>query len=197
LSNFSVAQVQEAHSYCKSKGYVLPTVYQAMYSLVARKNELALFPALRELGMSIQAYSPVAAGFLLKSQDDITQGKGRWDPSTLYGKLLNRNYNRPSLLQYLQDFTHLANSTGISQAELAYRWVRYNSALRGDLGDSVIIGATKSSQLEETLRGLERGPLEDSIVEKLETMWKQIEADAPDDNYVALMGLISEGVVVF
>ncbi|KAJ9603718.1 hypothetical protein H2200_011904 [Cladophialophora chaetospira] len=197
LSNFTAAQVQEAYAYAKSKGYVLPTVFQGMYSLVARNHESTLFPTLRELGISIQAYSPVAAGFLVKTEDDIIQGKGRWDPSTPFGKVLNRNYNRPSLLEFLRDFTHLSKSTGIGQVELAYRWVRYNSALRADLEDMVIVGASKPEQLEQTLRGLEQGPLEDSIVEKLEAMWKKIEQDAPEDNYVTVMGLLSEGAISF
>ena len=164
-----------------------------MYSPVARKSEKSLFPTLRELGISIQAYSPIASGFLVKTEADIIQGTGRWNPAQPYGKTLQKNYNRPSLLEFLRDFIQLAKSNGISQAHLAYRWIRYHSFLRADMGDMVIIGASKPSQLEETLQGLEQGPLNSSIVDKLEAMWKKIEKDAPDDNYVAVTELISEG----
>lgn len=198
LSNFTLEQVKEAHAYAKAKGYVLPTVLQPMYSLVARKGEAELFPTLRALGISIHAYAPIAAGFLVKKEEDIVKGTGRWDPQTSpYAKVLQRNYNRPLLLAFLRSFTALAERTGTSQVSLAYRWVRYNSMLRGDLGDVVIIGASSAAQLEQTLKALEEGPLDDAVVRELNSMWEKAESEAPDDNYVSLMGLIAEGAITF
>lgn len=37
-----------------------------MYKLVARNNEPELSPVLRELGFSIQVYSPIASRFLVR-----------------------------------------------------------------------------------------------------------------------------------
>jgi len=67
VSNFSSEEVQELHDYCKSKGYVLPSVYQGNYSAIARKFETTLFPTLRKLNIAFYAYSPLAGGFLTKN----------------------------------------------------------------------------------------------------------------------------------
>ena len=184
VSNFTAEEVRELYDYCKSKDYVLPTVYQANYNLVARKNEKLLFETLRELGMSIQVYSPIAGGFLTKTSDQIVNAKtGRWDPTSLSGKMYHFMYNKPSLLQYLDEFGKLSERSGISRLGLAYRWTRYNSFINGSHGDTIIVGAGDPKQLEEVLVELEKGPLSADIVENLEKMWKTVEAEAPVDNF--------------
>ena len=75
LSNYQPGQVQEVYDVAKAKGYVLPTVYQGMYSPVNRKTE-ELLPLLRRLGISFNAYSPLAGGFLTKTRGYVQQGKG-------------------------------------------------------------------------------------------------------------------------
>ncbi|KAL9115263.1 MAG: hypothetical protein Q9227_001057 [Pyrenula ochraceoflavens] len=183
VSNFTAKEVQELYDYCKAKNYVLPTVYQANYNLVARKNEKILFETLRKLGISIQVYSPVAGGFLTKTSEEIVNAKsGRWDPSQTSGKMYHYLYNKPSLLRYLDEFGEISKSSGISKLGLAYRWTRYNSFMDGAQGDTIIIGAADPKQVEEVLAELEKGPLPAKLVEKLEEMWKGIEADAPIDN---------------
>jgi aflatoxin B1 aldehyde reductase len=75
----------------------------------------------------------------------------------------------------------------VSKAALAYRWVLYNSALKGGLGDGCIIGATRTEQLEETLHDIKEGPLPAGAVEKIEKIWKNVEHEAPVDNYNSYM----------
>ncbi|PLB52554.1 Aldo/keto reductase [Aspergillus steynii IBT 23096] len=189
LSNFSLPQIREVYEYNKSKGYVLPTVYQSIYNLVARNNETELFPALRDLGFSIQVYSPIASGFLVKKPADIEQQKGKWDPSTGLGKLLQGLYGKPELLNFLREYIQLAEESGNSQAGLAYRWVRYNSALKGELGDSVLLGANGPEQLRGTLADLGQGPLEDWVVQRLDALWEGIREVAPVDNLTTFKAL--------
>ena len=92
VSNYNKEQFLELYNYAKSKGYVLPTVFQSAYSLVVRRNEMTLFPTLRELGVSIQVYSPMAAGFLGKTPEYIEEGKGSWDPKQPFGQFLRGIY---------------------------------------------------------------------------------------------------------
>lgn len=190
LSNFSPDQVVEYYNYAKSKGYVLPTVYQSSYSLAVRHNETRLFPTLRRLGISIQAYSPMAGGLLSKTPDYIEQGKGNWDPNTPTGKIFRDLYYKPSYLKMLEEFGKLSEETGISRSGLAYRWVRYHSALKGELGDEMIIGSVTAQQLEEALAELSKGPLESAIVEKLESFWQLIKDDAPIDNLISVRKVV-------
>ena len=62
LSNFNVEELQEAYDLVSSKGYVLPTVFQGNYSLIARHVEENLFPLLRKLGISFWVYSVLREG---------------------------------------------------------------------------------------------------------------------------------------
>jgi aflatoxin B1 aldehyde reductase len=90
-------------------------------------------------------------------------------------------YYKPSFLKMLEKYGKLAEESGVGKAGMAYRWVRYHSSLKGELGDMMIIGASNPKQLEETLTELEKGPLDEKVVEKLEELWKLVEPDAAVD----------------
>ncbi|KAF2100228.1 Aldo/keto reductase [Rhizodiscina lignyota] len=192
LSNFTRDQVVELHSYAKSNGLVLPTVYQSSYSLAVRLNEEGLFPTLRELGFSIQAYSPMAAGLLAKTPEYIEQGKGSWDPKTPSGIVYNYQYNKPEYMQMLREYAALSEKSGVSRTGLAYRWIRYHSMLDGSLGDEMIIGAASANQLEETLEELEKGPLEPWAVKIIDELWDVVKGVAPVDNLEAIRHLVKK-----
>ena len=175
--------MQKVYDHCKEKGYPLPTVYQGNYSAVARKQEEVLFPTLRKLGMSFYAYSPMAGGFLAKSKADIEKGIGRFDRSSPVGQMYQDMYNKPSLLEVLAQWEEIAKEEGCSKGDLAYRWVKYNSPLKPENGDAIIIGASKFQQLEETLEGIAKGPLSDKAVQRIAGLWDTIKHEAPLDNY--------------
>lgn len=80
--------------------------------------------------MSFYAYSPIAGGFLTKSKEDIESGKGRFDTSSPIGQMYKGMYGKASLLEALGQWESIAKDEGISRAELAYRWVAYNSPLK-------------------------------------------------------------------
>jgi aryl-alcohol dehydrogenase-like predicted oxidoreductase len=185
-------QVLEYYNYAKSQNFILPTVYQASYSPAVRANETLLFPTLRELGISIQAYSPLAAGFLSKTVEQIENGHGteRWDPNTVYGAVNRHLFYKPSYLKMLADYGKLAEESGVSRVGLAYRWVRYHSALKGELGDEMIIGANSGKQFRETVEEIEKGPLEPWVVERIDGLWELVKDDAPIDNLKAVREVI-------
>lgn len=185
ISNFTVSQTKAIHAAASSKSYVLPTVYQGSYSLLFRNIESDLFPTLRSLNIAFQAYSPMAGGFLAKNPEFINNPPkdSRWNPRSASGNLYQYAFNRPKLMEYLRVYTELAKETGLGQAEMAYRWARFHSALDGAKGDTLIVGATKPEQLEETLEILEKGPLEPDVVDKLQEMWEKVNDEAPHHDY--------------
>ncbi|CZR63220.1 related to aldehyde reductase (GliO) [Phialocephala subalpina] len=195
ISNFSSAQVAELHSYAKSKGYILPTVYQAVYSLCSRKNEFELFPLLRSLNIKIQAYSALASGFLVKTPSDIKAGKGLFDPSTVLGKIVQDMYGKPSYLKFLEEYRKLCEEVGESPAGLAYRLMVWNSALKVEEGDIVCLGASSAGQLENTILEVEKGKLDDWVVQRLDAMWGDIEVEAPGDNFGTYKKLMKAGIL--
>jgi aflatoxin B1 aldehyde reductase len=140
--------------------------------------------------MSIQAYSPVAGGFLIKSRVDIEQGVGRWSSDSFFGQFYGSLYRKPSTLALLDDLEDLSAKSGVSKLGIAYRWVRYHSALDGSLGDLMLLGGRNAAHVKETLQELEKGPLEDWVVVKLDEMWKSVEVDAPVDNRDAVLKMM-------
>jgi aflatoxin B1 aldehyde reductase len=143
-----------------------------------------LFPTLRKLGISFYAYSPIAGGFLTKTKAQVEEGKdaGRFSKGHAFYDLYSKLYNRPLLLEALQKWEDAAKEAGVSNAELAYRWVAFDSPLDKKHGDAIIFGASKYEQIQETLQWLKNGKLPANVVEKIDAIWKDIEHEAPLDN---------------
>ena len=190
LSNFTKEQVVEYYDYAKSHGFVLPTVYQCSYSIAVRRNETDLFPTLRKLGISIQAYSPMAGGLLAKTPEYIKLGKGNWDPNTPYGKLFRDLYYKQSYMDMLDGFGELAQTSGISRAGLAYRWVCYHSKLAPESGDEMLLGSVTAEQLEQALAELNNGPLPRWVVERIDELWEGIKDDSPTNNLASIRKVV-------
>ncbi|KXL45487.1 hypothetical protein M433DRAFT_58209 [Acidomyces richmondensis BFW] len=183
LSNYKAEDVQKIYDICKANGYPLPQVYQGNYSAIARKQEEVLFPTLRRLGISFYAYSPMAGGFLTKTKQDILDGKGRFDKSTPIGEMYGSMYAKPAYLDALEKWEKVAKDEGVTRADLAYRWVKYHSPLKKELGDAIIIGASSTSQLKETLDTINKGPLSAKATKAIDDIWETIKHEAPLDNY--------------
>jgi aflatoxin B1 aldehyde reductase len=185
VSNFSAEMVQRTYNIAKANGYVLPTVYQGNYNAVARRAENELMPILRRLGISFIAYSPSAGGFLARTREAVLAKEGRFTPDRAMGMYYSQ-YVQDSFLDALDKWACIAEAEGVSRIELAYRWVRYHSALDGSKGDALIVGASSLDQLRETLGFLGNGPLSAKAVEGIEEIWKIVEKDALRDNFEAV-----------
>lgn len=185
VSNYKAEDVQKIYDIQAANNSVLPTVFQGNYSAVSRHIETDLFPLLRKLKISFYAYSPIAGGFLVKNAASlrIKDDEGRFGPNSRAGEMYTSMYGKESLYQALGAWEGIARDAGISKAALAYRWIAYHSALKGSHGDAVIVGASKTEQLEETLTAVEAGPLDGEIAERVDAIWKTVEHEAPLDNY--------------
>ncbi|KAK6080960.1 aldehyde reductase [Seiridium cupressi] len=194
LSNFTADEVAAVHQLCAKRGWLIPSVYQGSYSAFSRRQETELFPTLRKLGLSFSAYSPLAGGFLARRNANELTGTdsgGRFavDPNDPEGKkggvgLYRELYSsRPKLVQALSTWASIADRAGCScPAEMAYRWVVWDSALDADRGDRVTIGASRISQLRKTAELKSKGSLGAEICAKIDALWKEIEDASPLDN---------------
>jgi aflatoxin B1 aldehyde reductase len=190
LSNFSAEQVKEVYDTAKSNNFVLPAVFQGNYSPVTRRQEADLFPLLRELNIAFYAYSPLAGGFLAKTKEGIISGAnaGRFsDSEATASKMYRSLYLKPALLDALEEWGFAAEEEGISKAELAYRWVSYHSPLKPENGDAIIFGARNKEQAVETIQGLNKGPLKESVLKKIDGVWEKVKHEAPLDNFNSYM----------
>jgi aflatoxin B1 aldehyde reductase len=134
--------------------------------------------------MSFWAYSPLAGGFLVHNPDSVMNGwQKRFDQNLWLGKMYRKLYGRPRLLEALPKWHAIAEEAGCSVSALAYRWVAYNSVLSSANSDAMIVGATKTTQLEQTLDDLSGGPLSEKIVQRIDSIWASVQDEAPLDNF--------------
>lgn len=178
--------MQKVFDVCKANGFPLPTAYQGNYSAVDRRLENTLFPTLKKLGISFYAYSPMAGGFLSKTKEDIEKGAGRFNESSPGDSMYTKMYKKPAYLEALAVWDSIANATGCSKAELAYRWVAFNSQLNAEYGDGILLGAHNIEQLQSTLNNLKKGPLAPEIADKINQMWTKLRDEAPTDKFPPL-----------
>lgn len=186
LSNYAPQDVQRVYDVAKANGWPLPEVYQGNYNPVARHLETNLFPLLRKLNIVFYAYSPLAGGFLTKSAADIDAGTGRFSKESM-GGIYRGMYDRPSLIEGLKTWNEIADKEGVTKAELAYRWVAHHSALKEE-GDAVLFGASKLSQIEQTIASIGKGKLSEEAEKSIDRLWEDVKAEAPVDNYSYLTG---------
>ncbi|KAJ7829183.1 putative aldehyde reductase, partial [Mycena olivaceomarginata] len=186
LSNFKVANVQCVYDITKAKGYPLPAIYQANYSAVARKVETELVPMLHKLGIVFYIYSPIAGGLLTKTAQQLCEGgksAGRFATGHVMQGLSGSLYNKPSYYKVLDLWEEVAKEVGCTKAELAYCWVAFNSVVDPKYGDTVLFGASKLSQISETLASLKRGSVGEAAKAKINKIWKIVGDEVLLDNY--------------
>jgi aflatoxin B1 aldehyde reductase len=97
--------------------------------------------------------------------------------------MYNNLFNRPAYLESLEKWQKAAEAAGCTRAELAYRWVAYDSVLDPKHGDGIIIGATNLDQLSETLEWLKKGPVGPAASALVDEVWKTVEHEAQLDNF--------------
>jgi aryl-alcohol dehydrogenase-like predicted oxidoreductase len=141
LSEASPATVRRAHK-------VHPiTAVQTEYSLFTRDPEDDLLPTLRELGISLVAYSPLGRGFLgarFRSIDELAPNDWRRGNPRFQGEQFRRN------LAIADTIGAMAREKGVTPAQLALAWVLAQ-------GEDVvpIPGTSNAQRLEENVRSLD------------------------------------------
>lgn len=170
LSGFPAADVEAIYNHCAAHGYPLPAVYQGSYNPLNRHKETSLLLTLRRLDISFYAYGTSAGGFLGKSAAQAEEMVKNDVPVSATCRPYLRNTN---FLKILDRWNTIGEIEGVNPAELTYRWVAYHSALRPD-GDAFIIGASSPEQLDETLSGIEKGPLSDNTCASINETWEMV-----------------------
>ncbi|XP_037684283.1 aflatoxin B1 aldehyde reductase member 2-like [Choloepus didactylus] len=187
LSNYTSWQVAEICTLCRSKGWVLPTVYQGMYNAITRQVETELFPCLRHFGLRFYAYNPLAGGLLTgkyKYEDkDEKQPEGRFFGNSWAEVYRNRYWKRHhfqaiALVEKALQAAYGPHAPSMTSAAL--RWMYHHSQLQGVHGDAVIQGMSSLAQLEENLAATEEGPLEPAVVEAFDQAWDLVAHDCPN-----------------
>ena len=109
----------------------------------------------------------------------MNNSTGRWSNASPIGKFFSAIYLKPELLEAANRVHTEAQKHGINGHEVALRWVLHHSALKGELGDGMIVGASSVEQLDDNLKMCDAGPLPDDLLKVVEDVWPLAEPVAP------------------
>ena len=168
-SEWTAAQVAEAHGISEKLGLIGPAVEQPQYNLVHRKRvEDSLMPVTTRFGMGITSFSPLAGGVLTgKYNDGIPEGSRASREEMAWMKSMIT----PERMEPVRAFTQYAKELELHPAQLSLAWL-----LRRKEVSSVITGATKLSQLESNLKAAEFvSKLDNEILETIDTIFEGVE----------------------
>ncbi|RVX72196.1 hypothetical protein B0A52_04400 [Exophiala mesophila] len=179
LSNFAAWEVAEIWNIANERGWVKPTIYQAMYNAITRDIEKELVPALRKYKIDLVVYNPLAGGVFsgkYKSKSEIPDSGRFATTNERQGKMYRDRYFQDETFEALQLIEPVVAKHNLTLIETALRWVRHHSVLKLTDGgnDGIIIGVSSLSQLETNLTDLEKGPLPDEVVEILDQAWNTL-----------------------
>jgi len=131
-----------------SEQFDLPRIVsvQNPYNLLNRSYEVGMAEISIRENCGLLAYSPVACGRLTNKYVEATD-----TPDCRLNKFKQyQRYNSDNNLLATQQYYEIANSVGLSLAQLAIAWVNQQ-----DFVTSNIIGATKMSQLKENIASID------------------------------------------
>ena len=177
LSNYPAWQVVDIWHICEAHGCPRPTVYQGMYNALCRNVEPELFPAIRSLGMRFYAFNPLAGGLLTGKhmQDEKLEGDGRFARLKSY----RDRYWKQSYFDAIGEIKKACEAENIPMAEAAYRWLVNHSMIKSELGDGILLGASRIEQMEQNLIAVTKGELPQSILYAMDSAWEIAKPDSP------------------
>ena len=152
LSDTPAWYAARAQTLAEWRGYEPLSTLQLEYSLVERNIEREFIPLGLELGMGVMVWSPLASGLLsgkYKPSQGAFTGEGRLDTlkdsqNPAFQKFTDRNW------KIIAELENVAKQLERSMAQVAVNWTANQPGIA-----SVIVGATKLSQLEDNLKALD------------------------------------------
>lgn len=142
LSNYPAAQAREAIEILNDLGTPC-LIHQPKYSLFERWVESELLDLLQEKGVGSIAFSPLAGGQLT---DRYLQGIPADSRAASGSRFLNPDQLTEEKLATVRALNAVAERRGQKLSQMALAWV-----LRGERVTSVLIGASKTSQLDDAV----------------------------------------------
>jgi aryl-alcohol dehydrogenase-like predicted oxidoreductase len=145
-SNLAAWQLMKFLGISELKNLESFVTLQAYYSIAGRDLERELVPLLKDQGMGLMVWSPLAGGFLTgkftrDKQGNETSRRAKFDFPPIDKE---RAYDVVEVMQ------EVAEARGVSVAQIALAWL-----LHQDVVTSVIIGAKRMEQLEDNLKSVE------------------------------------------
>ncbi|MEL0636435.1 aldo/keto reductase [Marinomonas sp. TI.3.20] len=167
-SEWSAQQITEAHAVARAHHLTPPTMEQPQYNLLHRdKVEGEFLPIYENFGMGLTVWSPLASGILTgKYNDGIPDDSRLTLPGYEWLRDLWTSEDGKLKLEKVRQLSALANDIGVSITHLSLAWCLKNPNV-----STVILGASKLSQLEDNLQSIEAlEKLTPDVMEKIESI---------------------------
>jgi aryl-alcohol dehydrogenase-like predicted oxidoreductase len=170
-SNYPSWQLCRMLGVAEKQGYQGLRIAQQMYNLIARRLEDEFLPFAKEFGVSTVVYNPLAGGLLTgKHRSDAPETGTRFDGNQTY---LDRYWNQVNL-EAVTKLSTIAAEAGRSLVSLALNWLLHHTPI-----DCVVLGASRLEQLEENLRALDDGPLDQVTIMACDNVWGGLYGPSP------------------
>src|SRR6202035_5963087 len=162
-SEWSAQEIMQAFTVARQYNLVPPSMEQPQYSLLARERVEKEYARLySEIGLGTTIWSPLASGLLTGKYNEGIPKETRLGFES--NEWLRDEIIRKEKVAKVKELATVAGDLGISQAVLAIAW-----CLKHPNVSTVILGASKEKQLEETLTASETaGKLTPEVLEKIE-----------------------------
>ncbi|MBB6242821.1 aldo/keto reductase [Rhodanobacter sp. MP1X3] len=161
-SEWSAEAIREAHRVARENHFYAPVVEQPEYNLLHRERvEVEYAPLYEAYGMGTTIWSPLSSGLLtgkynngVPADSRIAQPGYEW----LRESVLGKGKERIDKVRALQP---IADELGVELAQLAIAWCLLNPHV-----STVMLGASKTEQLEKNLDALDVLPRIDKALQK-------------------------------
>jgi voltage-dependent potassium channel beta subunit len=148
-SQWSGAEIMEAHRVADKNHLIGPTMEQPQYNMFERnKMELDYLPVFKNVGLGTTIWSPLAAGFLTGKYNDGFPEDSRFAIKGF--EWLRDRWLKEDRINKVKQLAVIAKKLDSSLASLAIAWCIKNPNVT-----TAILGATKKEQLLENLKALE------------------------------------------
>ena len=162
-SEWSAQEIMEAHMFARQNNLIGPIVEQPEYNMLHRqKVEVEYSQIYKTVGLGTTIWSPLASGILTgkysggaKSETRLTDPKNEW--------LKDARLKEEDVAK-AEKLSKVAKDLGMTMPQLAISW-----CLKNEDVSTVILGASKVSQLEENLGAADKvAMLTDEVMNKIE-----------------------------
>lgn len=164
-SEWSAAEIMEAHMVAKDLRLIGPAVEQPEYNLFKRdKMEVEYYTIFKNIGMGTTIWSPLASGLLTGKYNNGIPENSRLGLEGF--DWLKDRVMSEERLEGVRQLETVAKDLGTTLATLSIAWCIKNPNVT-----SAILGATKEAQLLENLQALEVLPkLTTEVMERIDTV---------------------------
>lgn len=174
VSNYAAWQIEQVAQHCRENDYLMPTLSQQMYSLLARRVEHEYAEYAAVTGLDTIVYNPLAGGLLVRVMDLASApDSGRFGQSAL-GDYYRERYWNEQQFAVVAALSKIADEAGLSLLELSIRWLLNQSVTQG-----ILLGASKPEQVTQNHAALMNGPLPDDLAAACSLATESVLGSAP------------------